>query len=143
LAAVTTRVARGVAALLLSGVLLTACGEDQFENKPRSPVRVELTGVIRADGVTISPTRVGAGPVAITVANQTDAQHTLTLEGDSLRKQVGPIGPDDTATIYSTLDPGDYEVRAGSEQAVPKELAPAKLKIGKPRGDSNDVLLLP
>jgi hypothetical protein len=143
LAAVTTRVARGAAAVLISGALLTACGDTKFENKPRAPIRVELTGVIRPDKVTVSPDKVGAGPVSILIANQTKADHTITLDGGSVRKQVGPIAPGDTATIASTLAPGDYEVRAGSTAAVPKEIGPAELTIGKPRGNSNDDLLLP
>jgi hypothetical protein len=143
LAAVTTRVARGVAALLLGGVLLAACGEDDFENNPRPPVPVELSGVITAAKVTVAPTKIGAGPVVITVSNQTKARHTITLEGESLRAKVGPIGPFDTATIRRTLDPGDYEVRAGSPQAVEREITPARLTIGKQRPDSNNQLLLP
>lgn len=139
----TTRVARGVAALLVGGVLLTACGEGDFENKPRPPVPVDLSGVITAAKVTIAPAKLGAGPVRITVSNQTGARHTITLEGESLRAEVGPIGPMDTATIRRTLDPGDYEVRAGSAKAVTREITPARLTIGKQRPDSNNQLLLP
>jgi hypothetical protein len=130
-------------ALLACGVLLAACGEEDFENKPRPPVRVELNGVIRDDKVTVAPAKVGAGPVEIIVANLTDATHTLTLEGESVREQVGPIGPSNTARIKRTLAPGNYEVRAGSEAAVPKEIAPAELTIGKERPDSNNELLQP
>jgi hypothetical protein len=143
LAAVTMRVVRGVAALLASGVLLSACGEDDFQNKPRPPIRVALNGVIRDDKVTVAPATLGAGPVQITVSNQTGAEHTVTLEGGSVREQVGPIGPTGTATIRRTLAPGTYEVRAGSETAVPKEIAPAELTIGKERPNSNDALLQP
>jgi hypothetical protein len=143
LAAVTTRVARGVAALLLGGVLLAACGEEDFENKPRPPVPVDLSGVITNAKVTVAPAKLGAGPVQLTISNQTTGRHTVTLEGESLRAEVGPIGPMDTATIKRTLDPGDYEVRAGSTKAVTREIAPARLTIGKPRPDSNNQLLLP
>lgn len=129
--------------LLLGGVLLAACGDEDFKNEPRPPVPVELSGVISAEKVTVAPTKLGAGPVVITVSNQTDARHTITLEGESLRAQVGPIGPLDTATIKRTLEPGDYEVRAGSTKAVPREIAPALLTIGAERPDSNDHLLLP
>ncbi len=129
--------------VLTFGVLLGACGEETFENTPRPPVGVVLSGVIHDDGVTVSPVEVGAGPISITIANQTDAKHTITLEGGSVREQVGPIGPADTATIKRDLSPGDYEVRAGSEKAVRKEIPPATLTIGKERPDSNDELLMP
>ena len=46
-------------------------------------------------------------------------------------------------TIQKTLEPGSYEVKAGSEKAVPKEIRPAVLVIGKERENSNNDLLLP
>ena len=125
-------------------IAVAGCGgEDDFQNKPRPAVRVELTGVIQEDKVTISPRSVGAGPVLITIANETKDSHTVTLEGEEVRERVPPVKPLDTATIQVTLKQGEYEVRAGSPVAVEKEIAPATLKIGKPRRDSNDRLLLP
>lgn len=127
-----------------AAALAGGCGEDDFENEPRPPVPMELTGVIQDDKVTVSPSKnIGAGPFVITISNQTDATHTLTLEGESIREQVGPVDPLDTATIQRTLDPGSYEVRAGSEKAVLKEIAPATLDIGDQRKNSNSDLLLP
>jgi hypothetical protein len=124
-------------------VALAGCGDDDFENKPRPPVPIELTGVIQAKAVTVSPDEVGGGPVQITISNQTDDAHTVTLEGDSVRERVGPIQPDDTATIQKTLTEGVYEVSAGSDQATEKPIAPAKLTIGPERDSSSDKLLLP
>jgi hypothetical protein len=124
-------------------ILLAGCGSDDFENEPRPPVAVELTGVIGEDKVTVSPNRVGAGPIIITISNQTDIAHTVTLEGESVRERVGPINPLDTATIQKTVDPGSYEVRAGSAVAVEKEIEPALLDVGEKREDSSDRLLLP
>jgi hypothetical protein len=128
----------GVVALCAVG-----CGEEDFENRPRPPVPVELTGVIQDDRVTVSPSRVGAGPILITISNQTEDAHTVTLEGERIRERVGPVNPLDTATIQRTLRQGSYEVSAGSEQAVAREIAPAELTIGRPRKSSSDELLLP
>ena len=130
-------------------VALAGCGGDDFENKPRPPVPVELTGVIQAKKLTVSPDAVGGGPVQITISNQTDEAHTVTLEtaseanGPGIRERVGPIQPDDTATIQKTLAEGTYEVSAGSDQATDKEIEPATLKIGPERKSSSDKLLLP
>jgi len=135
-----------LAAVLMAGavaVVVTGCGEDDFENKPRPAVPVELTGVIQEDKVTVSPSKVGAGPILITVSNQTHAAHTVTLEGESIRERVGPVNPLDTATIQKTLRQGSYEVRAGSQRAVAREIKPADLTIGKPRKNSSGDLLLP
>jgi hypothetical protein len=128
-----------VAALAAAG-----CGDEDFENQPRPPVPMELTGVIQDDKVTVSPSKnIGAGPFVITISNQTDSEHTITLEGQSIEESVGPVAPLDTATIQRTLAPGTYEVKAGSRRAVKREITPASLDIGEERRNSNSELLLP
>jgi hypothetical protein len=139
---VGTRV-RACIGLAIAAVLIAGCGDDDFKNEARAPVRLALTGVIKDDKVTVSPAKVGAGPVQITISNQTDSERTVTLEGESTTEQQGPVQPGDTATIQKTLEPGSYEVRAGSEKAVRKEIQPAVLTIGKARKNSNNELLLP
>jgi hypothetical protein len=139
---VRTRV-RACSGLAVLAALVAGCGEDDFKNEARAPVRVALTGVIHDDEVTVSPARIGAGPVEITISNQTDSERTITLEGESITEEQGPVQPGDTATIQKTLGPGSYEVRAGSEKAVPKEIQPAVLTIGKERKNSNNDVLLP
>lgn len=123
--------------------LIAGCGNDDFKNEARAPVRLALTGVIQDDKVTVSPAKIGAGPVEITISNQTDSARTITLEGESVTEEEGPVQPGDTATIHKTLKPGSYEVRAGSKKAVRKEIQPAVLQIGKERHNSNNELLQP
>ena len=143
----TRRIRAGATAILCAaGLALAACGEDDFENDPRPAVPKQLTGVITEQKVTVSPDELGAGPVVITVSNQTEASHTVTLEssdGGTIREQVGPINPLDTATLQRTLTQGTYTVKAGSETAVPKEIQPATLTIGKDRKSGSGELLLP
>ena len=129
--------------MALAAAFLVGCGEDDFKNEARAPVREELTGVIQPDEVTVSPSKLGAGPVEITISNQTDAPHSITLEGNSTVDRAGPVQPGDTATIQKTLQPGSYEVKAGSAKAVRREIRPAVLKIGKKRRNSNNELLQP
>jgi ribosomal 50S subunit-recycling heat shock protein len=132
-------VAAAGAALFVAG-----CGESDFENKARPPVRLQLSGVIQKDKVTVSPDRdLGAGPFEITISNQTGQRHTVKIEGGSITQPAEPVDPGDTLTIKRTLDPGTYEVRAGTEEAVRKEIAPATLTIGAERSDSNGDLMLP
>jgi hypothetical protein len=119
------------------------CGGDDFENEPRPAAAETLTGVVQDGGVTVEPDDRGAGPFVITISNQTDEAHTLTLEGESVKETVGPVQPMDTATIQATLEPGSYEVRAGSAKTLAKEIPPAELTIGPPRDSSADQLLLP
>jgi len=101
--------------MALAVVLLAGCGGEDFKNEARAPIRLELSGVIQDDEVTVSPAKLGAGPVA----------------------------PGDTTTIQKTLEPGSYEVKAGSTKAVTKEIRPAVLQIGKSRKNSNNDVLLP
>jgi hypothetical protein len=124
------RSARACAAGLavLAAATAAGCGEDDFENQARAPVRVALTGVIQDDEVTVSPSKIGAGPVEITISNQTDSERIVTLEGESMREDGGAVQPGATVTLQKTLEPGSYEVKAGSERAVRQEIRPAILR---------------
>jgi hypothetical protein len=137
------RVRACAAGLAVMAAVLGGCGEEDFENEARAPVRIALTGVIQDDEVTVSPAKVGAGPVEITISNQTEDARTITLEGESLVEQGGTVAPGATVTLQKTLEPGSYEVRAGSKKAVRKEIRPALLEIGRKRRNSNNELLLP
>jgi ribosomal 50S subunit-recycling heat shock protein len=127
-----------------AAIFVAGCGESDFENKARPPVRLQLSGVIQKDKVTVSPARdLGAGPFEITISNQTGQRHTVKIEGGSTTQPAQPVDAGDTLTIKRTLDPGTYQVRAGSEEAVRKEIEPATLNIGAERSDSNSDLMLP
>ena len=122
---------------------MAACGDEDFKNEPRQPVPIELTGVVQDEGVTVSPAKIGAGPVLITLANQTDDPHTIALDGGTVHAEVGPVAPTNTTTIRRTLAPGDYEVSAGSEAAVPKQIKPATIRVGPERNSASGDLELP
>ena len=133
--------ASGVAA----AALLAGCGGGKnFANQPRPAATLMLSGVITNSGVTVSPSRAGAGPFKIQVSNQTRSTHTLELDGNNIQPvQSGTIAPADTGSIQITLKPGVYTVKAGSSAAVKRELPAARLVIGKARQDSNDQVGLP
>jgi len=127
-----------------AAIFVAGCGSEDFENKARPPVRLQLSGVIQKDKVTVSPNRdLGAGPFEITISNQTGERHTIKIEGGSTTQPPQPVDPGDTLTIKRTLDPGTYQVRAGSETAVRKAIQPATLNVGTERRDSNSDLMLP
>ena len=133
--------AAALAVIIATG--LASCGDDDFKNEPREAVAVDLTGVIQSDKVTVSPAEVGAGPVVITIANQTNDPHEIFLRGGSVDASVGPVAPTSAATIRRTLARGDYEVSVGSEAAVPREIKPAKLRVGADRKSGSEDLQLP
>ena len=134
-----------IASGLLSMAVLAGCGGGkQFADKPRPPAPLQLNGVITRDGVSISPNKLGAGPVVISISNQTPVSHTLELDGGTNAPvTTKPIAPTDVGTIQATLEKGVYTVKAGSQKAVVKQLTPAHLVIGKARRDSNDEVGLP
>ncbi|HWH44933.1 MAG TPA: hypothetical protein VNT32_09395 [Thermoleophilaceae bacterium] len=122
---------------------VTACGDDDFENEPRPAVPIQITGVITEERLTVSPNKFGAGPIVLTIANQTDGAHTVSLEGEGIQERVGPVSPEGTATIQKALKQGQYVVKAGSDQATDEEIRPATVVVGEPRDSASDELLLP
>ena len=135
---------RAVALFATTAIVVAGCGgSEEFKNDPRPPAPVQLTGVIRDDKLTVSPDRVGAGPVILLISNQTEDPHTITLDGSGIKETVGPVNPLDTAKLQQTLEQGSYEIKAGSERAVAKEIAPAVLEIGPERESSKNQVLLP
>jgi hypothetical protein len=135
---------RTAAAVLVMALALAGCGGGKdFANKPRPPVTLELTGVITKQKVTISPRKVGAGPVVIKVSNQSGQTRMITLEGNGIQESVGPINALDVGTLQKTLKPGRYTVKAGSQAATAAEIRPATLVIGKERTSASDKVLLP
>jgi hypothetical protein len=132
-----------VAGLAVALALAGCGGGKDFENKPRPPVTLELTGVITKEKVTISPKKVGAGPVEIKISNQSGASRMITLEGNGEQESIGPVSALSVGTLQKTLKPGRYTVKAGSEAATATEIEPATLVIGKERASASDKVLLP
>jgi hypothetical protein len=135
---------RGLLLGVAGALVVTGCGGGKkFANDERPAVPVQLTGVITDKEVTISPKKVGAGPVILNVSNQAKEAHTVTLEGAGTTDTVGPVNPLDTAQLQQTLKPGTYTVKAGSKQATSTEVKPFTLTVGPQRPSSSDELLLP
>jgi hypothetical protein len=162
---------RYAAVLVAGGALLLAssgCGgsDTKFENKPRPPVPTQLTGVITAKGVTVSPDTLPLAPkdpkaakanvdlptpIVLTIANETDKSHSIKLIGktrDNRRIEAqGPaINPGDTAQIQQSLPAGTYRVEAGNPGGAVdpgEEIASATLTVNPNRQTSSGDLLLP
>lgn len=141
-----TRGPFALALLATAGTTAAGCGSGgHFKDAPRPPTPVQLTGVITANRLTVSPNRIGAGPIRLIISNQTQQAHTITLSGSggSEKSTVGPVNPLDTATIQQNLVRGKYTVQAGSSKAVAKEPKSAIVSVGPPRKDSSDQVGLP
>ncbi len=136
------RARSGGAALVavLTATAIAGCGGDgEARSEQRPPVPINVSVQIGAERVTASPDEIGAGPVTLLVSNQSGAAQTLTADGPRLRRSVGPIPPDDTATVKVTLGTGDFTIAAEDSAG----LDPATVKVGPPRDSAQNELLLP
>ena len=129
--------------------LVPACGEDDFANEPRPPAQLTLSGVVTEERVTVSPSDFGAGPILLTISNQTEKSHRVTLEGEGedgteISETTGPINPLDTATIQQDLPEGEYTVTANSDASgTVAGIRPEQLVVERERSSSSDELQLP
>jgi hypothetical protein len=137
-------------ATLVAGLVLVStlagCGQPDYNRRPpRPPSTLQVTGVITERQVDVSPSRIGAGQIVLIVSNQDSASHTVILEGEQKRELVGPINPQDTATIQANVQQGRYTIRAGSERAMVRTqmIRPAELIVGRERPSGEDELLQP
>ncbi|MBX5440674.1 MAG: hypothetical protein IRZ32_04005 [Solirubrobacteraceae bacterium] len=145
------RVARLHAALGTAAVAaplaLSGCGDDDgHANRPRPPAPIVVTASVARDEVSVSPARIGAGPISLIVTNQTARSQQVTLErvgapgGDRgrLRQTTGPINPRDTAQLDADVPEGTYAVRVDVDG-----VRPATIDVGAPRPSAQQDLMLP
>src|SRR5438270_13334970 len=88
-----------------SAAAVSGCGSSStFANKPRPATPVNLTVYINNSRVSVSPGRVGAGPVVLIVTNQASNSETLKIlpAGAAATQSLadtGPINPQGTTQV--------------------------------------------
>ena len=109
---------------------LAACGADSSnDHHPRSAHPVPVTAAIGEDSISVSPRRLGAGPVVLTVANRSSTAQSVTLAGDRGHMQTtSPLNPHGSARLAFRLDHGAYELRTRDPQ-----IRSASLRVGRRR----------
>jgi hypothetical protein len=131
---------------------LAGCGGGaSFANKPRPAVPVNLTVYINDQRVSVSPARVGAGPVQLIVTNQASRNEAMTVvgSGSGTLADTGPINPGATAQVTVDFRTGDYliatsrPIGSDAQRAAQAPIHPATLHIGPPRPSANNALLQP
>jgi hypothetical protein len=127
--------------VLLAGTVVAlfaaGCGSTDFANKPRPPVRIELTASIGPRAVKVSPVKVGAGPANFTIANLSSNPATLRLSGPT-QAATQTLAPQSPTNLSLDLKTGDYTVSAPGSG-----FRSAKLTVGHERPSSQNKLLLP
>jgi hypothetical protein len=132
--------ALAIIALALLAAVGTGCGsDDEARSEERPPVPLNISVNLDQDRITASPASFGAGPITLLIANQSRAAQTVTLDGPRLRRSVGPINPQDTATLRLRVLQGEHTLSA-EESAGLRE---ATLTVGPERPSAQSDLLLP
>jgi hypothetical protein len=129
----------------LSALVLVAAGcggGGSYANTPRPPVSVTVTAAIRTDGVVISPSKLGAGPIVLIATNETGTPQTLTVSQDTSgtsdrAASTGPINPQGVGQVKIDLVQGRYTIRPSGATK------PAILRVGKLRPSAQNELLQP
>jgi len=114
-------------------------GGGERANALRPPVPINVAVEIGDARVSVSPRRFGAGPITIIASNQSGASRRLQIDGPRLRQSLGPINPQDTATLKVTVNPGSYTISADGTGG-PK---PAAITVGPKRPSAQNQLQLP
>ncbi len=135
--------------LAVSALAVSACGAtSKGATTPRPPAPVNLTVYIDNHRVSVSPSTVGAGPVAFIITNQaSQAESLAVLPAGSAAGQplanTGPINPQATAQVTVDFSPGAYSLSTGGDGSGSSSIRAAALHVGKSRGNSNNQLLQP
>jgi hypothetical protein len=133
---------------LTAGTTLSACGGSKhFANEPRPPAPVNLTVYIDNNRVSVSPSSVGAGPVAFIITNQASNAESLAVlhsgAGQPLAN-TGPINPQATAQVTVNFSPGEYSLStAGGDATGGSSIRAASIHVGPPRASSDSAVLQP
>jgi len=133
------------ALVVLAGLCAGCGGSASYANANRPPAPIAISIAVTDQRVAVSPNRVGAGPVQLLIANESDRSSDvrLTAAGDGRSCVVddassGPINPQGAAQISLGLREGTCEVSV-ADAAV----APARLIVGPERDSAQQDLLQP
>jgi hypothetical protein len=141
---------RTIGMLAISALAVSACGaSSQGATAPRPPAPVNLTVYIDNSRVSVSPTTVGAGPVAFIITNQASHAESLAiLRSGSAAGQplanTGPINPQATAQVtVAFTSPGSYSLSTGGGGGSGSAIRAASIQVGPPRSGSGEQVLQP
>ena len=120
-----------------AALALAACGSDDYANDPRPPVPAEIAVLINNRQVIVSPGDFGAGLVSFSVANLSDNDASLEIDGPTA-DESDSIPPGGNTTLKMETETGDYTATANGTFAAPLVFA-----VGPERPSAQNELLLP
>lgn len=134
--------------MLGAAALVPGCGStDDYANDPRPPAPIDVSVNITNDRVSVSPDRIGAGPIVLLVANESDRARDVTLspprDGASACVDAdatsGPINPRGNARVQLEVVEGECVVGVRG-RGGPRA---ARLRVGPQRPSAQNELLQP
>lgn len=137
-----------------STLAVSACGTagGSAATKVRPPTPVNLSVYVNNSRISVSPSRIGAGPVVFTVTNQANRSESLTIRGANQGRTLAstaPINPQGTTQVSVDFNPGDYTIatapqgQTDADLAQPSSITPASIHIGRMRQSSSNSVLEP
>ena len=143
---------RTIGQLVLSALVLAACGSagGTSASLPRPPDPVNMTVYVNDARVSVSPTKVGAGPITFIVTNQASHAESLAIsKGRSTLASTAPINPQGTTQVSVDFKPGEYTIATGTrgrheaQRSRQSSIRPASIHIGHERASSDGSVLQP
>jgi hypothetical protein len=143
---------RTIGELAIIALVVSACGSagGQSPSVARPPNPVNLTVYVNDSHVSVSPARVGAGPITFIVTNQASHAEALAIsKGGSTLASTAPINPQGTTQVSVDFKPGEYTIATGGEGENDAQLSkqssirPASIHIGRERASSSNSVLQP
>jgi hypothetical protein len=143
---------RTIGQLAIIALVVSACGSagGKSASLPRPPNPVNLTVYVNDSRVSVSPEKVGAGPITFIVTNQASHAEALAIsKGGSTLASTAPINPQGTTQVSVDFKPGEYTIatgaRGGNDAQLSKQssIRPASIHIGRERASSSNSVLQP
>jgi hypothetical protein len=129
------------AGLLAATLAVAGCGSSShFVDNAKPAAQVDLIVYIDNDHVSISPNRVGAGPVLLFITNEASSSQRLSIRSTSggAVATSGQINSGQAAQLPTDLTrAGSYELLTGSQAR------PAGLRVTRARPNATRSLLAP
>jgi hypothetical protein len=143
---------RTIGQLAITALIVSACGSagGRSASLSRPPNAVNLTVYVNDSKVSVSPTKVGAGPITFIVTNQASHAEALAISMDgSTLASTAPINPQGTTQVSVDFKPGRYTIATGfqgkndAQLSKQSSIRPASIHIGRERASSSNSVLQP
>jgi hypothetical protein len=145
---------RTIGQLAIGALIVSACGSTggKSASLSRPPSPVNLAVYVNDSRVSVSPTRVGAGPVIFVVTNQASHAESLAISkagASQALASTAPINPQGTTQVSVDFQPGEYTIATASHGRTDAQLTQqssiksASIHIGRQRASSSNQLLQP